>query len=110
MDVIISAIIIILTFSAFYFPLKIFLNLRKYKEAALSLIFNKLDKSILAFKIYAIAIFIFALGRLIDLINITSASSFVDDAVTVMNLISTLLLIYAFYKLLNIMRIENETV
>lgn len=110
MDVLISAIIIILTFSAFLFPLKIFLNLRKYQEAALGLIFNKLDKSILAFKIYAIAILIFAIGRLIDLINITSASSTVDDMVTGLNLITTLLLIYAFYKLLNIMRIEDQTV
>jgi hypothetical protein len=110
MDILISAIIIILTFSAFFFPLKIFLNLREYKEAALALIFNKLEKSILAFKIYAIAILIFAIGRLLDLLNITSASSSIDDLATILNLITTVLLIYAFYKLLNIIRIEKKTV
>jgi hypothetical protein len=109
-DNLISVIIIILTFSGFYFPLKIFLNLRKYKEAALGLIFNKLEKSILAFKIYAIAVLIFAIGRLLDLLNINSAYSSIDDLATVLNLITTALLIYVFYKLLLLMQIKTETV
>jgi hypothetical protein len=110
MDSFISAIILVITFIALIFPIIIFINLRKYKEAALGLIFNKLEKSVLAFKIYAIAILIFALGRLFDLLNITFGSSSLDDIVTLMNLITTILLIYAYYKLLIIIQIQNQKV
>jgi hypothetical protein len=110
MDTLISVIIIIITFSALYFPLKIFFNLLKYKEAALGLIFTKLAESILAFKIYAIAVLIFAIGRLLDLLNIVSSYSSLDDLVTGLNLITTIMLIYAFYKLFRIMKIDKQTV
>lgn len=110
MDTLINAIIIIVTFTVFLFSLMIFLNMLKYKEAALSLIFNKLDESILIFKILAIAILIFAIGRLLDLLNITSASPLVDDTATLLNLTTIILLIITFYKLFNIMKIKNHTV
>nr|WP_319372681.1 hypothetical protein [uncultured Methanobacterium sp.] len=110
MDTLINAITIIVTFTVFLFSLMIFLNMLKYKEAALSLIFNKLDESILIFKILAISILIFAIGRLLDLLNINSASSLVDDAATLLNLTTIVLLIFAFYKLFNIMKIKNHPV
>ncbi|NYB52888.1 MAG: hypothetical protein HVN35_10080 [Methanobacteriaceae archaeon] len=109
MDIFISAIILILTTTVFFLPVKIFLNLRKYKEAALALIFNKLEKSIVAFKIYAVAILFFSTGRLLDLLNITSSSPLIDDLATFLNLITTVLLIYAFYRLLKIIEIESGT-
>lgn len=109
-DLILSAIIIILTFTTFYLSLRIFLTLSKYKKAALGLIFNKLDKSIFTFRIYAAAGLVFAIGRLLDLLNITKASSMVDDLATVLNLITVILLIYAFYNLLNIMQMEPHKV
>lgn len=109
-DIIIAAIIIILTFTGLYLPLRIFLNLLKYKEAALGLIFNKLEESIKVFKIYAVAGLIFSIGRLLDLINIFSASSTVDDLATVLNLTTVIFLIYAFYKLLGIIKIEPHNV
>ena len=110
MDTLINALIIIVTFTVFLLSLMIFLNMLKYKEAALSLIFNKLDESILIFKILAIAALIFAVGRLLDLLNITSASPLVDDAATILNLTTIVVLIFAFYKLFNIMKIKNLTV
>jgi len=110
MNTLINAITIIITFTVFLFSLMIFLNMLKYKEAALSLIFNKLDESILIFKILAIAALIFSFGRLLDLLNITSASPLVDDAATILNLTTTIVLIFAFYKLFNIMKIKNLTV
>ena len=100
-------IIIILTFSTFYFPIKIYLNLLKYKEAALGLIFTNLGGSIMAFKIYAIAVLIFAIGRSLDLFNLISTSSIVDNLATVLYLTTDILLIYAFYKLLIIIRIDE---
>jgi len=110
MDTLINAITIIVTFTVFLFSLMILLNMLKYKEAALSLIFNKLDESILIFKILAIGILIFAIGRLLDLLNINSANSLVDDTATLLNLTTIVLLIFAFYKLFNIMKIKNHPV
>jgi hypothetical protein len=110
MDTLISVIIIIITFSALYFPLKIFYNLLKYKEAPLGLIFTKLAESILAFKIYAIAVLIFAIGRFLDLLNTVLSNSSIDDLATALYLITTIILIYAFYKLFHIMKIDKQTV
>ncbi len=100
-----SLIILILTFIAFYFPLKIYLNLLKNEEAALGLIFTKLDKSILAFKIFAVAILIFAIGRSVDVFNLIQLSSSLDNVVTTLYLTTDILLIYSFYKLFVITRI-----
>lgn len=111
MNILISVMIIVLTFSTLYFPLRIFINLLKYKEAALGLIFTHLDESILSFKIYAVAILIFALSRLLDLLNVTYPSriyDFVDNVTTLLYLIINILLIYAFYKLSVIMKIDKE--
>jgi hypothetical protein len=100
-------IILILTFSTLYLPVVIYLNMRKYKEAALGLIFTNLDMSVNAFKVYAVAVLIFAIGRIIDLINVIPSSSSIDNFATLLYLITDVLLIYAFYKLLIITRIEK---
>jgi hypothetical protein len=105
----ISLIILVLTFSAFYFPLRIYLNLLKYKEAALGLFFTNLEESILTFKIYAIAVLIFAIGRLLDLFNLIPSSALIDNLATFLYLITDILLIYSFYKLLVITRIDKGT-
>ncbi|HMK54287.1 MAG TPA: hypothetical protein VK444_05840 [Methanobacteriaceae archaeon] len=101
MDIVTSVIILILTFSALYFPLKLFLNLLKYKEAALGLIFTNLDESIFSFKIFAIAVLIFAIGRLLDVFNAIQPSFYVliDNVTTLLYFTTDVLLIYAFYKL-----------
>ena len=103
-----SLILLIITFTTFYFPLRIYLNLLKYKEASLGLIFTNLDSSIMVFKIYAIAVFIFAISRLLDLFNLISNYSSIDNLATLLNIITNLLLIYAFYKLLVIIQIDES--
>jgi hypothetical protein len=103
-----SFIILIITFSTFYFPLRIYLNLLKYKEVALGLMFTNLDASILAFKIYTVAVLIFAISRSLDLFNLISTSSSIDNFATVLNVTTNILLIYAFYKLLVITRIDKD--
>jgi hypothetical protein len=102
-----SLFILLLSVMAFYFPLKIYLNLLKYKEAALGLIFTKLDKSIMAFKIFAIAVLVFAIGRSVDLFNLIPSSSAIDNMATILYLTTDFLLIYAFYKLSVITRIDE---
>lgn len=104
----VQIIILVLTISTFVLTLRIYLNLLKYREAALGLIFTKLNESVMAFKILAFAVLIFALGRLIDLFNLISASHFVDNFATVLYLITDLLLIISFYKLLKIMAVRKE--
>ena len=103
-----SLILLIITFTTFYFPLRIYLNLLKYKEASLGLIFTNLDSSIMAFKIYAIAVLIFAISRLLDLFNLISNYSSIDNLATLLNIITNVLLIYAFYKLLVIIQIDES--
>ena len=103
-----SLILLIITFTTFYFPLRIYLNLLKYKEASLGLIFTNLDSSIMVFKIYAIAVLIFAISRLLDLFNLISNYSSIDNLATLLNIITNVLLIYAFYKLLVIIQIDES--
>ena len=96
----IALLILILTFSTFYLTLRIYMNLFKFKEAALGLIFTNIEGSISALKVYAIAILIFAIGRILDLINLISSSISIDNLATILYLTTDILLIYAFYKLL----------
>ena len=104
----IALIILILTFFTLYFPVVIYLNLRKYKEASLGLIFTNLEGSIMAFKVLGVAVLIFAIGRIIDIFNLISFSSTLDNLATILYLITDILLIYAFYKLLVIIRIGKS--
>jgi len=110
MDLLISAIIIIITISTIYFPLKIFLNLLKYGEAALGLIFTNLNQSILAFKIFAVAVLIFAISKLMDFFNIIYPFYFesIDNITTILYLVVNILLIVAFYKLSTAMRVDEK--
>ncbi|MBZ2166803.1 hypothetical protein [Methanobacterium spitsbergense] len=103
-----SLILLIITFTTFYFPLRIYLNLLKYKEASLGLIFTNLDSNINVFKIYAIAVLIFAISRFLDLFNLISNYSSIDNLATLLNIITNVLLIYAFYKLLVIIQIDES--
>ncbi len=103
-----SLILLIITFTTFYFPLRIYLNLLKYKEASLGLIFTNLDSSIKVFKIYAVAVLIFAISRFLDLFNLISNYSSIDNLATLLNIITNVLLIYAFYKLLVIIQIDES--
>jgi hypothetical protein len=103
-----SLLLLIITFTTFYYPLRIYLNLLKYKEASLGLIFTNLDRSIKVFKIYAVAVLIFAISRFLDLFNLISNSSSIDNLATLLNIITNLLLIYAFYKLLVIIQIDES--
>lgn len=84
------------------------MNLLKYKEASLGLIFTNLDSSINVFKIYAIAVLIFAISRFLDLFNLISNYSSIDNLATLLNIITNVLLIYAFYKLLVIIQIDES--
>ena len=103
-----SLILLIITFTTFYFPLRIYLNLLKYEEASLGLIFTNLNSSIMVFKIYAVAVLIFAISRFLDLFNLISNSSSIDNLATLLNIITNVLLIYAFYKLLVIIQIDES--
>jgi len=101
-------IILVLTISTFVLTVKIYLNLLKYREAALGLIFTKLNDGILVFKLIALAVLMFAIGRLIDLFNLISTSHSVDNFATVLYLITDFILIIAFYKLVSITNVNKH--
>ena len=102
-----SIIILVLTFLTFVFTIIIYSNLLKYRQAALGLIFTRLNDSVIVFKLIAVAVLIFAVGRLIDLLNIVPLSLTIDNLATVLYLITDLLLIISFYKLIKITKVNK---
>ncbi|MDO5837077.1 MAG: hypothetical protein Q4P17_11270 [Methanobacterium sp.] len=110
MNIFLSAPILVLTSLSFLLSLILFYNMLKYREAALSLIFNKLDESTMAFKLFAIGVLFFSLGRLLDLLNINSDLAVVDDTATLLNMVTTIIMIFVFYKLLNIIKMKNHEI
>lgn len=102
-----SVIILVLTISTFVFTVILYSNLLKYRQAALGLIFTRLNDSVTVFKLIAVAVLIFAVGRLIDLFNIISFSHTIDNLATVLYLITDLLLIISFYKLVKITKVNK---
>lgn len=99
-------IILVFTISTFVLTLRIYLNLLKFKEAALGLIITKLNESVMAFKLFAVAVLIFSIGRLLDLFNLISQSHGIDNFATVLYLITDIVLIISFYKLVSITNVN----
>jgi hypothetical protein len=99
MDLLLSISVVILVLLNFYFVIRLYLNIIRYKEAALGLIFTHKDQSIMAFKIFGVSIFILALSRFFDVYNHSDANSLISDIATFMVLLTNILLIYVFYKL-----------
>jgi hypothetical protein len=99
MDLLLSIGVVILVLFNFYFVIRLYLNIIRYKEAALGLIFTHKDQSIITFKIFGVGIFILALSRFFDVYNYSDANSLISDIATFMVLLTNILLIYVFYKL-----------
>jgi hypothetical protein len=99
MDLLLSIFVVILVLLNFYFVIRLYLNIIRYKEAALGLIFTHKDQSIIAFKIFGVGIFILALSRFLDVYNYSEVNSLISDVATFMVMLTNILLIYVFYKL-----------
>jgi hypothetical protein len=108
MNIIIFALVLLLTGLTLIFSVKIYLNIVKYQEAALGLIFSNLKDSIFYFKLYAVSISILAISRCLDVINI-SQIQYVADFATAMVLLTDLLLVIVFYKISIITDIGKNT-
>jgi len=107
-----SVIVIIITTAIVIFPVRIYLNLRECKEAALGLIFTNLIPSITAFKIFTLGFLIFALTRLIDILNAFNTTSYdlINNITTLLYLVVTIVLTYAFYRLSVITKIKEKEI
>ncbi|PKL66434.1 MAG: hypothetical protein CVV28_10545 [Methanobacteriales archaeon HGW-Methanobacteriales-1] len=99
MDLLLSISVVILVLLDFYFVIRLYLNIIRYKEAALGLIFTHKDQSIMAFKIFGVGIFILAISRFLDVYNYLNSNILISDVATAMVLLTNILLIYVFYKL-----------
>ncbi len=99
MDLLISITVVISVLLNFYFVIRLYLNIIRYKEAALGLIFTRKDQSIMAFKILGAGIFILAISRFLDVNNYLNINPLISDLATAMVLFTNVLLIYVFYKL-----------
>jgi hypothetical protein len=89
----------------FLFPLLIYINLRRYKTAALSLLFSKKSQTIRAFQFFAVAMIIYAISTVFRIVNDIYAVTYLSWIYLIVSIILTLFLIYVFYKLYRIMKI-----
>lgn len=108
MELIIVVLVLLLTILTLLFSLRIFLNILKFKEAALGMIFTNLDQSIFYFKIYALAISILAISRCLDVVNIYQFLV-VSDLATAMVIITDVFLVVVFINLSKITNIKKES-
>ncbi|MDO9044934.1 MAG: hypothetical protein Q7U35_06475 [Methanobacteriaceae archaeon] len=99
MNNLLSISVVILVLLNFYFVIRLYLNIIRYKEAALGLIFTHKHQSIMAFKIFGVGIFILAISRFLDVYNYSNINPLISDLATAMVLLTNVLLIYVFYKL-----------
>ncbi|BDZ68522.1 hypothetical protein GCM10025860_19700 [Methanobacterium ferruginis] len=89
----------------FIFPLIIYLNLRKYKTAALGRLFSNKTHTIKVFQFFAVSMIIYALNVFINILDDFYPIPILKEGYIILSIILTLLLIYVFYKLYRIMKI-----
>lgn len=87
----------------FIFPCLIYLNIRKYKTAALSLLFSRKNQTIRAFQFFAVAMIIYAVNTVIRILN--NFYPVLSNLYLFASIILTIFLIYVFYKLYRIMKV-----
>jgi hypothetical protein len=101
-NLIINLIVFVLLF---IFPLMIYLNILKYKNASLGLLVSNKNQTIRAFQIFAVAMILYAANMftliLIDLYQTT----LLKNIYIIISIIMAFTLIYVFYKLYRIMQI-----
>jgi len=89
----------------FIFPLIIYLNLRKYKTAALGRLFSNRAQTLQAFQFFAVAMIVYALNVFINILDDFYPIPILNNLYIIISIVLTLLLIYVFYKLYRIMKI-----
>ncbi|NYB52576.1 MAG: hypothetical protein HVN35_08475 [Methanobacteriaceae archaeon] len=95
-----NAIFNILLFGIlFFFPLMIFLNLRKYKTAALGRLFTNKSQTIKVFQIFAVAMILYSCAVFINIVDDFYDIPVLNNLYIIISVILTFLLIYVFYKL-----------
>ncbi|OPX58981.1 MAG: hypothetical protein A4E25_01408 [Methanobacterium sp. PtaB.Bin024] len=89
----------------FIFPLMIYLNLRKYKTAALGRLFSNKSQTIRVFQFFAVAMIIYSFNVFINILKDFYQISLLNSLYIITSIILSLLLIYVFYKLYRIMKL-----
>lgn len=89
----------------FIFPLMIYLNLRKYKTAALGRLFSNKSQTIRIFQVFAVAMIVYSCGVFIDIVNDYYEISILNSLYIGISIILALLLVYVFYKLYRIVQL-----
>lgn len=89
----------------FIFPLMIYLNIRKYKKAALGLLVSKKTESINTFKIFAGAMILYAVTMFMLILEDLTQIGFLSMLYIILSIILAIVLIYVFYKLYRITKV-----
>lgn len=89
----------------FVFPLMIYLNIRKYRQAALGLLVSKKTEGIKTFKIFAVAMILYAVNMFtLIMVDITQIG-ILSMIYIILSIILAIILIYVFYKLYRITKV-----
>lgn len=89
----------------FLFPLMIYLNLKKFKTAALGRLFSNKSQTLMVFQIFAVAMIIYACNVFINILDDFYDISMLNTLYLIISIVLTFLLIYVFYKLYRIMKL-----
>jgi len=103
-----SIIYLLILFIMVILSLAIYLNLKKYKEGAMSLLFNRKSETIRVCQIFAAAMVIFALNRLLGIGDSIYPHLGLATIYSVTWFILIILFIYILYALYNIMRLKES--
>ena len=101
-NLIINLIVFVLLF---IFPLMIYLNILKYKNAALGLLVSNKTQTIRAFQIFAVAMILYAVSMFTLILIDLYPTTLLKNIYMIISIIMAFTLIYVFYKIYQIMKI-----
>ena len=90
----------------FIFPLLFYLNVLKYKKAALGLLVSKKAQSIRTFKFFAFAMILYVVSMFILILVDIFPTVLLSIIFIIISTILAVTLIYVYYKLYNITKIR----
>jgi hypothetical protein len=90
----------------FIFPLMFYLNVLKYKRAALGLLVSKKAESIKTFKFFAFAMILYVVSMFILILVDILPEGFLSIIFVIISTVLAVTLIYVYYKLYKITKIR----
>lgn len=110
MNIIYSIFIIILFGLLFYYPLRIYLYIRKYRKGVLGLLFTHHNETIKLFKIFTVSMAVLVIYTFLGIIYWSDYYTAISIIQGILSLVLSILLIYVFYKMFKIMKLIDAEI